>query len=151
MLSLGSEVCMVPFFNISLKVSALKVVVDGGTMIDEKDIVYLTEMLMRQLLKLDGIDAEGEGRVQRKMEVRISPWSFFGRNAQNIHMCLFNFVHLINQVYVVNWCLDKLRRLLQLYTFILFGVYIYCWINIDSILFRCVGFRAMWKQWTPSS
>ncbi|KAJ9545182.1 hypothetical protein OSB04_024889 [Centaurea solstitialis] len=29
-----------------------------------------TQMLMRQLLKLDGIDAEGEGRIQRKSEVR---------------------------------------------------------------------------------
>ena len=26
---------------------------------------------MRQLLKLDGIEAEGEGRVKRKMEVSI--------------------------------------------------------------------------------
>lgn len=51
------------------KVSALQAVVDGGTKIDDKDIVYVTEMLMRQLLKLDGIEAEGEGKVQRKMEV----------------------------------------------------------------------------------
>lgn len=27
------------------------------------------ELLMRQLLKLDGIEAEGEARVQRKAEV----------------------------------------------------------------------------------
>ncbi|GFP92767.1 bag family molecular chaperone regulator 4 [Phtheirospermum japonicum] len=52
------------------KVSAVQAVVDSGTKIDNKDILYLTEMLMRQLLKLDGIDAEGEGKVQRKMEVR---------------------------------------------------------------------------------
>ncbi|XP_073152193.1 uncharacterized protein [Henckelia pumila] len=52
------------------KVSALKVVVDSGTKVDVKDILYLTEMLMRQLLKLDGIEAEGEGKVQRKQEVR---------------------------------------------------------------------------------
>ncbi|KZV57776.1 BAG family molecular chaperone regulator 4-like [Dorcoceras hygrometricum] len=52
------------------KVSALKVVVDSGTKVDEKDILYLTEMFMRQLLKLDGIEAEGEGKVQRKQEVR---------------------------------------------------------------------------------
>ncbi|XP_073283188.1 uncharacterized protein [Primulina huaijiensis] len=55
---------------LSEKVSALKVVVDRGTKVDVKDILYLTEMLMRQLLKLDGIEAEGEGKVQRKQEVR---------------------------------------------------------------------------------
>ncbi|KAK6120237.1 hypothetical protein DH2020_045928 [Rehmannia glutinosa] len=52
------------------EVSALQAVVDSGTKVDNKDIIYLTEMLMRQLLKLDGIEAEGEGKVQRKMEVR---------------------------------------------------------------------------------
>ncbi|KAK4392335.1 BAG family molecular chaperone regulator 4 [Sesamum angolense] len=52
------------------QVLALQVVVDSGKKVDGKEIIYLTEMLMRQLLKLDGIEAEGEGRVQRKMEVR---------------------------------------------------------------------------------
>lgn len=47
----------------------MKDVVNSGTKVDDKEIVYLTEMLMRQLLKLDGIEAEGEGKVQRKMEV----------------------------------------------------------------------------------
>lgn len=44
---------------------------DGGNKVEDKEIVYLSEMLMRQLLKLDGIEAEGEGRIQRKMEVSI--------------------------------------------------------------------------------
>ncbi|KAG6433746.1 hypothetical protein SASPL_105362 [Salvia splendens] len=52
------------------QVAALQAVVDGGTKVDDKDFLYLTEMLMRQLLILDGIEAEGEGRVKRKMEVR---------------------------------------------------------------------------------
>ncbi|XP_047981661.1 BAG family molecular chaperone regulator 4-like isoform X1 [Salvia hispanica] len=52
------------------QVAALQAVVDGGTKVDDKGFLYLTEMLMRQLLKLDGIEAEGEGRVKRKMEVR---------------------------------------------------------------------------------
>ncbi|KAL0338156.1 UNVERIFIED_CONTAM: BAG family molecular chaperone regulator 4 [Sesamum angustifolium] len=56
--------------KLSEQVSALQAVVDSGTKVDDKDIIYLTEMLMRQLLKLDGIEAEGEGKVQRKMEVR---------------------------------------------------------------------------------
>ncbi|KAL0375374.1 UNVERIFIED_CONTAM: BAG family molecular chaperone regulator 4 [Sesamum radiatum] len=54
--------------KLSEQVSALQAVVDSGTKVDDKDIIYLTEMLMRQLLKLDGIEAEGEGKVQRKME-----------------------------------------------------------------------------------
>ncbi|KAK4432257.1 BAG family molecular chaperone regulator 4 [Sesamum alatum] len=52
------------------QVLALQAVVDSGKKVDNKEIIYLSEMLMRQLLKLDGIEAEGEGRVQRKMEVR---------------------------------------------------------------------------------
>ncbi|KAL0426221.1 UNVERIFIED_CONTAM: BAG family molecular chaperone regulator 4 [Sesamum latifolium] len=52
------------------QVLALQAVVDSGKKVDGKEIIYLTEMLMRQLLKLDGIEAKGEGRVQRKMEVR---------------------------------------------------------------------------------
>ncbi|XP_011095053.1 BAG family molecular chaperone regulator 4 [Sesamum indicum] len=56
--------------KLSQQVLALQAVVDSGTKVDDKDIIYLTEMLMRQLLKLDGIEAEGEGKVQRKMEVR---------------------------------------------------------------------------------
>lgn len=52
---------------------------NSGTKVDSKDIIYATEMLMRQLLKLDSIEAEGEGKVQRKMEVGIlkfNPFSF---------------------------------------------------------------------------
>lgn len=41
----------------------------SGTQVSDKDFLFLTEMLMRQLLKLDGIDAQGEGRIQRKLEV----------------------------------------------------------------------------------
>lgn len=49
----------------------MQAVVDSATKVDNKDIIYMTEMLMRVLLKLDGIVAEGEGRLQRKMEVSI--------------------------------------------------------------------------------
>ncbi|KAM7526515.1 hypothetical protein LguiA_016417 [Lonicera macranthoides] len=52
------------------QVAALNTVVCDGTKVAEKDIIFLTEMLERQLLKLDGIEAEGEGRIQRKTEVR---------------------------------------------------------------------------------
>ncbi|KAH0721667.1 hypothetical protein KY290_005809 [Solanum tuberosum] len=56
--------------KLSEQVSAVQAVVFGGTNVEDKDIIHLTEMLMRQLLKLDGIEAAGEGRVQRKSEVR---------------------------------------------------------------------------------
>jgi hypothetical protein len=44
----------------------------AGTKVVDKEFVVLTELLMVQLLKLDGIEAEGEARAQRKAEVRRS-------------------------------------------------------------------------------
>ncbi|KAL7092683.1 hypothetical protein ACP275_12G179100 [Erythranthe tilingii] len=52
------------------QVFALQVVVNNGSKVDGKEISYLTEMLMMKLLTLDGIEAEGEGRAQRRMQVR---------------------------------------------------------------------------------
>lgn len=52
------------------KVTDLESAVRGGTKVEEKEFLVLTESLMVQLLKLDGVEAEGEARVQRKMEVR---------------------------------------------------------------------------------
>ncbi|KAL2330700.1 hypothetical protein Fmac_018281 [Flemingia macrophylla] len=52
------------------RVSALEVAVDGGTRVADKEFLTSTELLMRQLLKLDGIEAEGEAKLQRKAEVR---------------------------------------------------------------------------------
>ncbi|XP_020210386.1 BAG family molecular chaperone regulator 4 [Cajanus cajan] len=51
------------------RVSALEVAVDGGTRVSDKEFLMSTELLMRQLLKLDGIEAEGEAKIQRKAEV----------------------------------------------------------------------------------
>lgn len=39
------------------------------------------ELLMRQLLKLDGIKVDGEARVQRKAEVGFSSFTFFNLSA----------------------------------------------------------------------
>ncbi|KAF9596526.1 hypothetical protein IFM89_012257 [Coptis chinensis] len=50
--------------------SILESAVRNGTKVDEKEFVVLTELLMVQLLKLDGIEAEGEARAQRRTEVR---------------------------------------------------------------------------------
>ena len=42
---------------------------DRGTRVSDKEFLMFTELLMRQLLKLDGIEAEGEVKLQRKAEV----------------------------------------------------------------------------------
>ncbi|XP_058209501.1 BAG family molecular chaperone regulator 4-like isoform X3 [Rhododendron vialii] len=55
--------------KLSEQVAALEGVVYGGTQVGEKEFIILSELLMRQLLTLDGIEAEGEGKVQRKLEV----------------------------------------------------------------------------------
>ncbi|XP_075502462.1 BAG family molecular chaperone regulator 2 [Primulina tabacum] len=52
------------------KVSALETVVSKDGKVVEKDVVDLIELLMNQLLKLDGIVADGEVKLQRKIQVR---------------------------------------------------------------------------------
>ncbi|KAL6987873.1 hypothetical protein U1Q18_013619 [Sarracenia purpurea var. burkii] len=52
------------------RVAALATLVDDGTTIEEKEFTALVELLMRQVLKLDGIEADGLDKVQRKIEVR---------------------------------------------------------------------------------
>ena len=46
-----------------------------GTKVAEKEFVVLTELLMMQLLKLDSIEAEGEAKVQRRIEVTWHPFN----------------------------------------------------------------------------
>ena len=48
---------------------ALEATLNGGTTVEDREFVVLTELLMRQLLKLDSIEAEGEAKVQRRAEV----------------------------------------------------------------------------------
>lgn len=47
---------------------------DGGTRVSDKEFSTCTELLMRQLLKLDSIQAEGEAKLQRKAEVEYLRW-----------------------------------------------------------------------------
>ena len=49
----------------------MEAAVGGGTKVAEKEFEVSTELLMRELLKLDGIEAEGEAKMQRKAEVCI--------------------------------------------------------------------------------
>lgn len=62
--------------NISLEVdrlagriSALEMVINKGGRIAEKDLVNLIELLMNELIKLDSIVADGDVKLQRKMQV----------------------------------------------------------------------------------
>ncbi|KAL8534350.1 hypothetical protein ACS0TY_010386 [Phlomoides rotata] len=52
------------------QVSALETVISKGGKVVEKDVVNLIELLMNQLLKLDSITADGDIKLQRKMQVR---------------------------------------------------------------------------------
>ncbi|XP_047940010.1 BAG family molecular chaperone regulator 1-like [Salvia hispanica] len=52
------------------QVSALESVVSRGGNVADKDVASLVEMLMNQLLKLETISADGDVKLQRKMQVR---------------------------------------------------------------------------------
>ncbi|KAK9159144.1 hypothetical protein Scep_005718 [Stephania cephalantha] len=56
--------------KLAKKVTVLESSVRNGTKVVEKEFNVLTELLMVQLLNLDGIEAEGEAKVQRRIEVR---------------------------------------------------------------------------------
>ncbi|KAL7173121.1 hypothetical protein ACSBR2_032568 [Camellia fascicularis] len=55
--------------KLSDKVVALETAVQNGMKVADKEFVVLTELLMVQLLKLDTIEADGEAKVQRRIEV----------------------------------------------------------------------------------
>lgn len=68
-----------------------------GSKVDEKEFVVLTELLMRQLLKLDAIEADGEAKVQRKNEVICSQC-----NLIIYEICMF-FVLLVYGKTLTSW------------------------------------------------
>lgn len=49
--------------------SALESIINKGGKVVETDVLTLIELLMSQLLKLDGIIADGDVKLQRKMQV----------------------------------------------------------------------------------
>ncbi|KAK8613225.1 hypothetical protein V6N13_100992 [Hibiscus sabdariffa] len=56
--------------KLSERVAALEVAVNSGTKVANEEFDVTAELLMRELLKLDGIEAEGDAKLQRKAEVR---------------------------------------------------------------------------------
>ncbi|KAK1557373.1 hypothetical protein Q3G72_023454 [Acer saccharum] len=57
--------------KLSERVDVLEVAVNCGTKIVVEEFDVSAELLMRQLLKLDGIEAEGEAKMQRKAELQM--------------------------------------------------------------------------------
>ena len=49
--------------------SALESVISKGGKVAEKQVLSLTELLMNELLKLDGIVADGDVKLQRRLQV----------------------------------------------------------------------------------
>ncbi|MCO5558931.1 hypothetical protein L7F22_012522 [Adiantum nelumboides] len=56
--------------KLSAQIFSLESDVNGGKKVEEKRFSTLSEFLMRELLKLDSIEAQGEAKVQRKVEVK---------------------------------------------------------------------------------
>lgn len=52
--------------------SALESVISKGGKVAEKQVLTLIELLMNQLLRLDGIIADGDVKLQRRMQVLFS-------------------------------------------------------------------------------
>ncbi|CAH8373287.1 unnamed protein product [Eruca vesicaria subsp. sativa] len=52
------------------RVSAFEMVIKKGGKVAEKDLVTVMELLMNELIKLDAIVAEGDVKLQRKMQVK---------------------------------------------------------------------------------
>ncbi|CAL5063275.1 unnamed protein product [Urochloa decumbens] len=55
--------------KLAAKVSALEKIVGKGGKVVDADVVTLTEALMNELVKLDSIAADGDVKVQRRMQV----------------------------------------------------------------------------------
>ncbi|XP_043717061.1 BAG family molecular chaperone regulator 3-like isoform X2 [Telopea speciosissima] len=56
--------------NLAAQVSALESVISKGGKVAETDVLNLIELLMNQLIKLDGIIADGDVKTQRRMQVK---------------------------------------------------------------------------------
>ncbi|KAF8413101.1 hypothetical protein HHK36_001077 [Tetracentron sinense] len=56
--------------KLAAQVSALETVISSGGKVAETDVLNLIELLMNQLIKLDGIFVDGDVKLQRRMQVR---------------------------------------------------------------------------------
>lgn len=58
------------------QVGSLEATLRSCNKVVDKDFAVLTELLMVQLLKLDTIEADGEAKVQRRIEVGENPFLY---------------------------------------------------------------------------
>lgn len=56
--------------KLAAQVSDLESVISKGGKVSEKDVLNLIELLMNELIKIDGIVADGDAKLQRKMQVK---------------------------------------------------------------------------------
>ncbi|KAK9672672.1 hypothetical protein RND81_12G116200 [Saponaria officinalis] len=56
--------------QLAAQVGDLESVISKGGRVAEKEVLNLTELLMNELIKLDGIMVDGDVKLQRKMQVR---------------------------------------------------------------------------------
>nr|CAD1844210.1 unnamed protein product [Ananas comosus var. bracteatus] len=71
------------------KVAALESAIHEGKKVADKEFCCLTELLMVQLLKLHSIEAEGEAKVQRRIEIiLLKPIDLFYWNLHSLRMSL---------------------------------------------------------------
>lgn len=56
-----------------MQVSALETIMSKGKKVAEGDVINLIEQLMNQLLKLDGVIADGDVKLQRRSQVIVLP------------------------------------------------------------------------------
>ncbi|XP_010919227.1 BAG family molecular chaperone regulator 2 [Elaeis guineensis] len=56
--------------KLASEVSALETVISKGGRVPEKDVVNLIELFMTQLVKLDGVVADGDLKLQKRMQER---------------------------------------------------------------------------------
>ncbi|KAL0913137.1 hypothetical protein M5K25_016572 [Dendrobium thyrsiflorum] len=56
--------------KLASQVSALEIVISKGGKVSENELLRLIELLMNELLKLDGVVADGDVKFQRRMQVR---------------------------------------------------------------------------------
>ena len=81
------------------KVGALESIISKGKKVAESDVISLIEQLMNELLKLDAIMADGDVKLQRKMQV-IFFISFL--NYWTVH-CQVNSARKSAKFWVIVW------------------------------------------------
>ncbi|KAG6418846.1 hypothetical protein SASPL_121052 [Salvia splendens] len=85
--------------TLSKKVAAIELEINGGKKVVETVFLSLIELLMTQLIKLDAIDADGDVKLQRRMQVKR----------------VQKYIETLDMLKVRNSSLEKLQQHQQIY------------------------------------